>query len=174
MMMHQLKFALLILAAVCTCTACADRHDRPDSPDDLAMMEVSLPIYTVASVVGIEPIYYYFDNGSEQRLDVYFIDSSSGAQHRVAKLLIYNGLGNLIGPTNEPTGGEFPLAWAQHQSVSTCRVISEARRMGRIEGDDYQSCFFWSDEELYGYKLYTVWLRRRSGRVCKSAYARRL
>jgi hypothetical protein len=142
-------------------TGCTNNSvSGPYSLQEALDAQLPLPVYESSeSVIGyslLKTVYYYFDLGSELRLDTYFVTSDGDKVIRVARMSLYTANGQLIA-TDEAGNKTISIDWAQGNKGGNCKVLPSVMVNEYVSGEDYQSCLFWFDQELRQYKLYTVW-----------------
>ena len=107
-------------------------------------------------------IYYYSGDSSESLLYTFFTyQDAQGQIARVARLMTCNYCGQLVNV--DETKGEpvVPITWAK-RGGGACRITSEPYRFDPFDGDSYESCLYWMDDSLNGYKLYTVFSEEKA------------
>jgi hypothetical protein len=131
------------------------------SIEEVLNANIQVPVYYLdtsadATPAEFDTTYYYFDDSSEIYLYAYFTTKDvEGQTIRVARLMTCSLCGQLV--NIDETKGELPAPITWSKGGGACTVTSEADRIDQFEGERYQSCLYWMDEDLYAYKLYTVW-----------------
>jgi hypothetical protein len=154
-------FLLIALFLLCSCGG----RLRELSVDDVLDANILTPVHRPdpSSDHGdLRLVYYYLGDYSEVLLVTYFLEEDSENQEvRVARMFTCR---NCDGPYPDEIQGKAAssVTWARG-GTGVCRVANidhehlAAYERDYVDGEPFQSCLFWVDENGIIYRLYTVW-----------------
>ena len=155
----QLQVFLFILVFV---SGCRETANQPLTQHEILATDVEVPVHSVDRSLGakyadLDVAYYYSGDSSEGLLITYFTTKDAEDQIiRVARMSTCRRCGQTVN-TDETRGqSPVPITWASGYT-GACRSHPPTYRSDPFEGDDFQSCLYWFDQDLNQYKLYTIW-----------------
>jgi hypothetical protein len=143
--------AILVFTNGCSPATPTGPFSTTEISVELGRVRTTIPVYVPkpgSPYSNIIPIFYYYNDSSENQLQTFFMQDIRGKLIRIAKLRtasIPPALDDAIVENQKAT-----IEWADARSTKVCRFTPMTVYRDSMPGDPYQTCLvWWSDNYTF-------------------------